>query len=173
MCERRTYNILSAGIFATFGITMVVLSLTFKEFASNRLDYLNQIADDWQKQPFVDIKVVKNYTCPQDYEEVFYKPWYGTRHMCACFGLWWEVQEGQCPYDDITDSRGERRSRDCYELPGLSPVIMNKFKGSLICGKRGGQPFLNVTRVEKNGKCPKGTVACGRGQSAENTVCYP
>ena len=41
MCSRRTYNILSAGVFATFGITMVVLSLTFKEFASNKLDYIN------------------------------------------------------------------------------------------------------------------------------------
>ena len=41
MCKRRTYNIFAAGVFATFGITMVVLSLTFKEFSSHRLDYLN------------------------------------------------------------------------------------------------------------------------------------
>ena len=50
---------------------------------------------------------------------------------------------------------------------------MTQFKGARICGKRGGLPFVNVTRVDKNGKCPKGTVACGKFQSAENTVCYP
>ena len=61
----------------------------------------------------------------------------------------------------------------CENVPAQSPVIMTQFKGVRICGKRGGLPFLNVTRVEKNGKCPKGTKACGMLMSAENTVCYP
>jgi len=55
----------------------------------------------------------------------------------------------------------------------MNPVVMGEFYGTRICGTRGGDPFVNVTRVEQNGKCPKGTMACGRGQSPENTVCYP
>ena len=47
MCSRKTYNILSAGAFATFGLIMIVLSITFKEFATHKLGYLNQIAEDW------------------------------------------------------------------------------------------------------------------------------
>lgn len=48
MCNRKTYNILSAGSFATFGLVMILLTMSFKEFATNKLGYLKQIADDWQ-----------------------------------------------------------------------------------------------------------------------------
>ena len=41
MCKKKTYNILSAGGFATFGLVMIVLSITFKEFASHDTGYLN------------------------------------------------------------------------------------------------------------------------------------
>mmetsp|Transcript_8072 Transcript_8072/g.9284 ORF Transcript_8072/g.9284 Transcript_8072/m.9284 type:complete len:113 (+) Transcript_8072:19-357(+) len=112
MCKRRTYNVLSAGLFASFGITMIVLSLSFKEFASNRLEYLNQIAEDWQKQPFVSLDVVRNYTCPEDTEEVIFKPWWGSKHMCACLSLWWNVFEGTCPIDDVGNRHSSSRSSE-------------------------------------------------------------
>lgn len=148
----------------------------------------------------MSINVVYNYTCPEDTEEVIFKPWLGTKHMCACLSgsagaspmsknvpnsrqrLYWDIDEGQCPNSDsditsfLSKSKNKNRNLvidDCYDIPALQPVIMNQFKGARICGKRGGLPFVNVTRVEKNGKCPKGTVPCGKFQSAENTVCYP
>lgn len=107
----------------------------------------------------------KDLKCPNGTEEFLYKPWYGTKHMCLKWILFWTYWEGECPKTDDYD--------DALNLPALSPVIQAQFNGRRICGSRGGSPFLNVTRVESNGKCPKGTQACGMGVSAENTVCYP
>ena len=59
------------------------------------------------------------------------------------------------------------------ELPALTPVIQAQFKGARVCGTRGGSSFLDVQRVESNGKCPKGTKACSMNASADNVVCYP
>jgi hypothetical protein len=43
-----------------------------------------------------------------------------------------------------------------------------------ICGKRGGEPFLNVTRPGYlTQKCPYGKVACSENTSLDSTVCYP
>ena len=105
--------------------------------------------------------------CPAGTEEVFYKPWYGTSLYCVCSRLTWTYHsEGYC-------LRSDDNYRDCMELPALSPVMQAQFNGVRICGTRGGLPFMDVTRVGKDGKCPKGTTACSAKTSAENTVCYP
>lgn len=53
------------------------------------------------------------------------------------------------------------------------PFIMRSFEGKLICGKRGGLPFLNVTRPDPESEiCPNGTSPCSNHTSIENTICY-
>ena len=59
------------------------------------------------------------------------------------------------------------------ELDALSPVIMAQFNGVRICGARDGLPFTEITRVEKNGKCPTGTTPCNKETRSEYTICYP
>ena len=48
----------------------------------------------------------------------------------------------------------EEDTNEYRELPALSPVIQGQFKGVRVCGIRGGLPFIEANRVEKNGKCP-------------------
>ena len=61
----------------------------------------------------------------------------------------------------------------CQTLPAKPPVQMGQFNGKRICGKRGGTPFLNATRVDRNGNCPTGTSPCVLSKSLENRLCYP
>jgi len=43
----------------------------------------------------------------------------------------------------------------------------------MLCGKRGGLPFLNATRPDyRTGKCPDSTLPCSNSTSLENTICY-
>ena len=53
MCKKKTYNLLSAGLFSTFGFIIITLALSFGTFSRHEVAYLNQISDDWEKQPFV------------------------------------------------------------------------------------------------------------------------
>ena len=48
---------------------------------------------------------------------------------------------------------------------------MSQFDGVRICGKRGGQSFLNTVRPNSNGVCPGKTIPCSRFTSPENTIC--
>ena len=51
---------------------------------------LNQVADDWTTQPFVDVKIVDadNYECPRGYPEiVMERIFYGTQSACDCTGV--------------------------------------------------------------------------------------
>ena len=84
MCNTKTYNLFAQGFFATFGLIMVILAVSFKEYGSHELSYLNQIANDWEVTPFVSIETTKETFCPQGTEEVIYKPWHGTKLYCVC-----------------------------------------------------------------------------------------
>ena len=55
----------------------------------------------------------------------------------------------------------------------MMPFVMKSFEGKILCGKRGGEPFLNVTRLDPETRlCPKGTSLCSNKTSMENTICY-
>jgi hypothetical protein len=46
--------------------------------------------------------------------------------------------------------------------------------GSYVCGTRGGDSWVNVTRPDfETKKCPKDTEPCSKKTSVDNTVCYP
>ena len=88
--------------------------------------------------------------------------------MCVCssiaYSTWW-TKEGVC--------NSKNKNDICYDLPALSPVIQGMFNGVRVCGTRDGKSFMDQTRVGKDGKCPKGTEACVKNASPENTICYP
>ena len=45
----------AASLYALFGLALITLSVTFKEFGNNETAYLNQIAKDWETVPFVSL----------------------------------------------------------------------------------------------------------------------
>lgn len=67
-----------------------------------------------------------------------------------------------------------KRRGSCYEIFEIPPQKIVSVKGTVICGKRGGQEFYKVTRPDPTTlKCPNGTVPCSKLTSPDNTVCYP
>ena len=48
---------------------------------------------------------------------------------------------------------------------------MSQLHGVRICGRRGGQSFLNTVRPNKDGVCPDKTIPCSNNTSPENTIC--
>ena len=48
---------------------------------------------------------------------------------------------------------------------------MTQLEGVRICGRRGGQSFLNTVRPNKDGVCPDKTIPCSKNTSPENTIC--
>ena len=118
MCHTKTYNLFAQGFFATFGLFMVILAVSFKEYGSHELSYLNQIANDWEVTPFVSIQVTMDTFCPPGQEEVIYKPWYGTKEYCVCnHMLYWNHYKGICRRDN-NDS-----DESCMQFDALSPVM--------------------------------------------------
>ncbi len=50
---------------------------------------------------------------------------------------------------------------------------MKKFDGKIVCGRRGGSPFLTAIRPDPITKlCPDNYEPCSSFTSVENTICY-
>lgn len=71
-------------------------------------------------------------------------------------------------------------SCDQYQLQGNCktvqawPVIwQSQFNQLRVCGKVGGQPFVNVTRPSLDGACPSDYQPCQQNSVASETLCYP
>jgi hypothetical protein len=53
------------------------------------------------------------------------------------------------------------------------PFRMHTFNGKMICGKRGGEPFMTATRPNPlTNVCPVGYSPCSTKTSPDNTICY-
>ena len=117
ICKKKTYNLLSAGFFATFGLVLITLAFSFGTFSKHEVAYLNQISDDWQTYPFISLTVTKKDSCPAGTEELITKPWLGTNLMCVIDNyLSWSYYKGECNMPSKDDRREFRH------LPALSPV---------------------------------------------------
>jgi len=62
--------------------------------------------------------------------------------------------------------------KKCFQVLANSAIRQGQFEGKRICGKRGGDSFLNVTRVDKDGTCPNKTAPCVPDADPDNIVCY-
>lgn len=63
---------------------------------------------------------------------------------------------------------------NCEVVKGFDAIDVNSFKGSMLCGVRGGEPFVSAIRPSPlNHTCPEGTVPCSKNTKPEKTICYP
>ena len=79
--------------------------------------------------------------------------------------------------DRVCDSTERWNARDqgmrCYDVPALPPVIEGQFFNKRVCGQRGGLPFVDTIRPNRNNTCPEGTSPCSTNTTTQHTVCYP
>lgn len=99
---------------------------------------------DWTKTPFVSPIIVSSKDdCPATHPEpMIYDIWMGLIENCFC-------QDGS----ELEGTRGEgnckakaANSPYCRSRPSINPVLRNNIDGWKICGKRGGEDFLNTKR---------------------------
>ena len=56
-------------------------------------------------------------------------------------------------------------------MEAVEPITMRDLGGVIICGKRGGKPFIEAVRPNSEGICPDFTLPCSTYTSLENTIC--
>ena len=74
---------------------------------------------------------------------------------------------------DFYNIDAKRRSGECDSIKENESVMQADFGLPYICGRRGGDTYLEVQRATDDGKCPSGTEPCSTKTSALNTICYP
>ena len=122
----------------------------------------------WYSSPVVEIELkdIDQYGwsagCSQGFEELAYDIWPGTRGHCDCLQRAgqrdWSMDKG-CS----RGKQGTQKSPDCHDRHGLAPIVQNRIKNALICGKRSTKSFNEMVRPEKvDGKwqCPENYKAC-------------
>ena len=73
---------------------------------------------------------------------------------------------------------------NCDFVDSMSPVVQSNLKGVKVCGRRGGKPYLNVTRADsKIGGCQDGYEPCyqfndsaineKQNENLESMICVP
>lgn len=73
--------------------------------------------------------------------------------------------------DEVCDRNQTRYG--CRTTMPMAPFGMHSFGDTMICGRRGGQPFINATRPDPATRlCPAGTLPCSHYTSVDNTICY-
>jgi hypothetical protein len=112
--------------------------------------------------------------CPPDYpDHVMHRIFYGADLACDCLGITHVDIEGgnrmnlgyPCDYNQTLYG--------CRQAEPIPPMFMHSFENKILCGKRGGSPFLNANRPDfETGKCPNATAPCSNFTSTENTICY-
>ena len=69
---------------AVLGAVLLSLATAFKSQSYKPTDFVNQVAEDWQTIPFVNITITDDWNCPEDQDLVFKRIFYGTRQACFC-----------------------------------------------------------------------------------------
>ena len=136
------------------------------------LSYLYQVQQDWETQPFVDVVVTSNTTCPASHQhEVFYDYWPGSSIFCDCL-----KHNGKIKMNVPCKTGKHADNKKCFNVRPMSPIIQAQLNGYRVCGARGGDPFVNATRgisLTQGGLCPSGYKSCGllSSPTPDNTWC--
>lgn len=139
---------------------------------------LNQVARDWETQPFVDITVVDvaygGSACPSDYPDiVMERVYYGSQSACDCRGIQIFGLRGMDELNVGENCNQKQLDKGCKQILPIMPFRMHKFNGKMICGRKGGEPFMTATRPNPlTSLCPAGYVACSANTTPDNTICY-
>ena len=70
------------------------------------------------------------------WDEMFSKEWAGLEYKC----LSWRKEHG--------------RNRCTNVIDAFPPLQLANLEGNTICGRRGGKPFVDTVRPNRNGECP-------------------
>ena len=179
------YSLLTLGLYIATGVLLIIFdkqSYSAQDAVSSEI--LNEVAKSWQTVPIVDAIVVSkvNITdfdpfmnkCPDDYPEyILERMFYGAGVACDCIGIWSSKIHGdnQMNVGEVCDRNQTRAG--CRDALPMAPFAMHSFGNKMICGRRGGTPFINATRPDPVSKlCPIGTSPCSNFTSADNTICY-
>ena len=100
-------------------------------------EYITQVAQDWEKPPFVEIRVRDvNWGCNPEWDLIFTRKWGGIKDECL-------------------KSTKSGKSRKCtLRVEAVDPITMRDLGGIIVCGKRGGKPFIEAIRPNSEGVCP-------------------
>ena len=88
------------------------------------LSYINQISYDWQQQPFTNMIITTNPTCPSNFPyEVFYDFFAGAVMMCDCIK---DHKRNEVILNDICHKgeKGRDASDGCIDSPAMPPVVL-------------------------------------------------
>lgn len=178
--------VLATLVFFATNVTIIVLSWIIMAKTITPAEPLvvtgstfdDSLKEDWFKVPFVDLRItVRNATvtsCPQGYEPLWARTWPGLSEGCLI--------NFNKPDQMVVDRAFATTNNLTCDIPiaKQGPILMDNFVatgglyGFEFCAKRGGLPFMNVTRVEPETLlCPNGTEPCSNFTSPENTICYP
>ena len=148
--------------FCIFAI--VLMAIASSVFSNMYMDTSLQqsITKDWEVKPLIDAIVISNTTaaCPNEYETIFSRYWAGSSKGCYCKSgsitkkYWGKQLYRETCYTNDTFFKG------CKDVKGIQGQPLDDFGGFKICGKRGGETFLNAQRVNAYGLCPSGYVLC-------------
>ena len=114
--------------------------------------------------------------CQADTEPVFSYIWPGTSEGCLILdtgsgGKVANFPAGTGHVAKIDDRPGCGSDWIVEPVPSIK---YSKFNGKIICGKRGGKPFVSVIRPDpETGSCPENTTPCFQSTNIQNMVCYP
>ena len=110
---------------------------------------LEQIYTDWNTTPIVDLQVLNNTKCAIGWVNLFTSKWQGTIKGCQVDGEIMTV-------GTYTNKYGQKdRKHKCEVIPAVEEIEMRNPFDKVLCGKYGGLPFVNVTRVNnETGLCP-------------------
>ena len=102
---------------------------------------------------------------------MIFAEWLGTESGCYQEPEWGRGEGSVTADSDFYGSNNKRRCS--YDgAPDVVPETrLTDLGGFEICGKRGGKPFVEITRVDAQGNCPNDKVPCSAATSRENTVC--
>ena len=137
--------------------------MEIEDVRQNHYTSLRKLYNDWSQQPFVDIYVVKSDHCNKKEDvELFYREWKGTRDYCLA---------------DVGKMENWSLDRESTICPGSkvearAAVNMTSINGLIICGRKGGENYLQAARVDPETRsCPGVLRPCSTKTSPENTIC--
>ena len=114
--------------------------------------------------------------CPRDHEdEVFYDVWQGMSGYCDCIDIWGYESEPFSMGLACTTGNNSQIDDGCRNRNGMPPRVMADLGNFKVCGKRGGDSFLNANRPigqnEDELICDIGT-PCDPNADIETALCY-
>ena len=141
------------------GFMLLIVTIITMARGGAYVNSLNDIKDNWQLQPIVDIKTAVR-SCPPGYESLIDRQWPGTVAGWDCTYSW-EYYGLYTGYWDINQT-----ASGWYTVYPRSAVDLGKFYSYKICGKRAGGNYLalkNAVGMFGENRCPTFFIPCGKG----------